>query len=161
MDSATFVVADATAMRALGAQLAPHLGPGAVVLLRGSLGAGKTTFAQGVAAALGVTAFVPSPSFVLEREYGLADGRRLIHLDFYRLESAAEVVDLGVADEWGSPDTIVLIEWPEHAGPVLPRDVIAVEIAVTDDVRHVTIRAAGEQSRAMLAGMLSADRVRG
>lgn len=147
-------------MRALGARLASCLGPGAVVLLRGCLGAGKTTFAQGVAAGLGVTTFVPSPSFVLEREYVLADGRRLVHLDFYRLGSAAEVLDLGVADDWGAADTIVLIEWPEHAAAVLPKDVIAVDIDLTDDVRQVTIRAAGQKSRAMLAGLLSADGVR-
>ncbi len=133
-------------MRALGARLATALEPGAVVLLRGPLGAGKTTLAQGIARQLGVAGRVSSPSFVLVRDYPLPDGRRLLHLDFYRLANADEVVDLGVADDLGAPDTIVLIEWPEHGGTAVPEDSVAIDIAIEGERRLLTIRGQGPQS---------------
>ncbi len=145
-----FVADDAAAMREFGVQLARILEPGAVVLLHGPLGAGKTVLAQGIAAGLGVPHGVSSPSFVLVREYSLAQGLRLLHMDFYRLASAVEVVDLGVVDDLGSPDTIALIEWPEHAGQAVPEDAILIRIEVQDDRRQLAIRGLGPRSRQMV-----------
>src|SRR3954454_6191052 len=79
--------------RALGAALAAILRPGDVVVLEGDLGAGKTTFAQGVGRALGIDEPVVSPTFTIVREY---DCRvPLAHVDVYRLESLGELHDLG------------------------------------------------------------------
>lgn len=112
---------------ALGERLGAAIEPGAVVLLRGDLGAGKTTFVRGLARGLGVDpAEVTSPTFVLINEYR---GRlTLHHVDLYRIEGAA-VDDLGLeelADDGGA----VVIEWAER----LPRPVPgAVRISITDE----------------------------
>ncbi|MEI6511585.1 MAG: tRNA (adenosine(37)-N6)-threonylcarbamoyltransferase complex ATPase subunit type 1 TsaE [Candidatus Uhrbacteria bacterium] len=97
--------------QAIAAQLAATLRGGETIALIGDLGAGKTTFAQGFCAALGVTATVTSPTFAIMNVY---EGRfRVVHLDLYRLKSAREIAALGLEEYLGQPDTVALIEWPE------------------------------------------------
>lgn len=104
--------------RIIGAALAPTLLPGDVVSLSGDLGAGKTAFVQGLAAALGVARPVTSPTFTIVHEY---EGRYPIaHLDVYRLNSFQEVLDLGF-EEYMDGGSIVLVEWGEAIAPLLPR----------------------------------------
>jgi tRNA threonylcarbamoyladenosine biosynthesis protein TsaE len=104
--------------RILGAALAPILLPGDVVSLNGDLGAGKTVFVQGVAAALGVQARVTSPTFTIVHEY---EARYpIVHLDVYRLNSFQEVIDLGF-EELLDPQAILLVEWGRAVSPLLPR----------------------------------------
>jgi tRNA threonylcarbamoyladenosine biosynthesis protein TsaE len=104
--------------RIVGAALAPTLLPGDVVSLSGDLGAGKTAFVQGLAAALGVTRQVTSPTFTIVHEY---QGRfPIAHLDVYRLDSFQEVLDLGF-EEYMDGGSIVLVEWGEAIAPLLPR----------------------------------------
>lgn len=109
-----------------------------VVLLTGELGAGKTVFAKGVAAGAGVTNTdrVSSPSFTLVNIY---EGRhRVFHIDLYRLEREAEILDLGWEDFLG--EGIVLVEWAEKLTP--PLDGIRVRIEVVGDYeRRITIGA--------------------
>jgi tRNA threonylcarbamoyladenosine biosynthesis protein TsaE len=97
-------------MEALGARIAVELRAGDLVTLNGELGAGKTTFTRGLGAALGVRGAVTSPTFVLARthprEAGI-DGPPLVHVDAYRLATAAELDDLDI-DFAGS---IVVVEW--------------------------------------------------
>jgi tRNA threonylcarbamoyladenosine biosynthesis protein TsaE len=102
---------------ALGAALAELLRPGVVVALEGGLGSGKTCFVRGLARVLAPEAAVHSPTFTLVNEYG--PGPALIHADFYRLESPAEVADLGYAELFGGT-AVCAIEWAERAGPLLP-----------------------------------------
>ena len=105
--------ASADATRALAGRLAPLSRAGDVVLLVGDLGAGKTVFAQGFAAALGVDGPVTSPTFALVRHYRCgraAPCRTLIHADVYRTESLAEVADLALA-ELVEEDAVALVEW--------------------------------------------------
>lgn len=113
--------------RAVGSALAAVLRPGDVVLLTGDLGAGKTTFAQGVAAGLGVAEPVTSPTFVLLRPYecgpphtaGNPTGvRRLLHADLYRLEHTTEVSDLALG-ELVEDEAAALVEWGDVAAPLL------------------------------------------
>ena len=111
--------------RILGAALAPVLLPGDVLSLTGDLGAGKTTFVQGMASALGVTERVTSPTFTILHEY---HGRFPVsHLDVYRLDSYQEVIDLGF-EELLDPSSILVIEWGEAVGPLLPRRFLEVEL---------------------------------
>jgi tRNA threonylcarbamoyladenosine biosynthesis protein TsaE len=101
---------------------------GLLVVLSGPLGAGKTLFAKGVAEGLGVAPeTVTSPTFGICSEYALADGRRLAHLDCYRLESAIELENAGFLDLLVA-GTIILIEWGERFRDALPADRLEVEI---------------------------------
>ena len=99
----------------LGRQLAPQ----SIVALEGELGAGKTTFAQAVARGLGVLAPASSPTYGLVHRY---EGRRgpVFHLDCYRLKRPDEAADLDWETLLAEGDA-VLVEWPERAGPWLPR----------------------------------------
>jgi len=86
--------------------------------LRGELGAGKTTLAQGLLRALGVTDSVRSPTYSLFETYTVAQGSA-IHADLYRLQGADELEQIGLRDEY-RPGVLLLIEWPERAGGALP-----------------------------------------
>jgi tRNA threonylcarbamoyladenosine biosynthesis protein TsaE len=101
------VIPDADAMEALGARLAPLLRAGDLILLDGELGAGKTTLTRGLGAALGTREPITSPTFVLAREHPTASGPPLVHVDAYRLATAAEVEDLDL--DWDH--AIVVVEW--------------------------------------------------
>ena len=105
---------------------------GGVIALYGALGAGKTTLMQGLAAALGVTQPVTSPTFALVLEYPLPDGRRFVHMDLYRLADASELDALGF-EEYIEADAVIAIEWAERAGALLPATALRVEIGVADD----------------------------
>ncbi|MGH9038703.1 MAG: tRNA (adenosine(37)-N6)-threonylcarbamoyltransferase complex ATPase subunit type 1 TsaE [Acidimicrobiia bacterium] len=143
--------------RELGARLAEALlRPGDLVVLAGSLGSGKTAFAQGVARGLGVTGPVVSPTFTIVREY---QGRMpLTHVDIYRLERVQELHDLGF-DEM-LDDRVTLVEWGDAAGPVLPADRLEVRLEMTGDEeeREIRISAHGEswQGRSRRLGELLA-----
>ena len=104
---------DLAATQALGARIAGGLRPGDVVALSGGLGAGKTTLARAIIAALGHAGEVPSPTFTIIETY---DGLRLplVHADFYRLEDPREADELGLDDYRAG--AALIAEWPENAG---------------------------------------------
>lgn len=106
------------AMEALGREVAATMGPGSVIALTGGLGAGKTHWTKGLVAGIGSPADVTSPTFGLLHEYF---GGRLpvFHLDFYRLESAAELVALGW-DELLEEDGVIVAEWADKFPELLP-----------------------------------------
>lgn len=112
--------------RAWAAAWRDRLRPGDVVALRGDLGAGKTCFVQGLAAALGVTEPVSSPTYTLVHEYQ-GENMTLYHIDLYRLHSAEEALDLGL-DEYLDGQGITLIEWADRAEAVLPARTIHVTL---------------------------------
>ncbi len=106
---------DLAATDALAKRIATLLHPGDVIALSGGLGAGKTTLARAIIAALGYDAEVPSPSFAIIEVYDPPALRlRVVHADFYRLEDPAEVEELGLEDY--RADAVLIAEWPEHAG---------------------------------------------
>jgi tRNA threonylcarbamoyladenosine biosynthesis protein TsaE len=106
---------DLAAMERLGAAIAAALRPGDVVALSGGLGAGKTTLARAVIAALGHRGEVPSPTFAILEVYAPPAVRLpLVHADFYRLEDPAEAEELGLDDYRAG--AALLAEWPEQAG---------------------------------------------
>jgi tRNA threonylcarbamoyladenosine biosynthesis protein TsaE len=115
---------------------------GDLILLAGDLGAGKTTFAQGFGAALGVADPITSPTFTLVSQYS---GRlELNHLDVYRLDQAEEVLDLGLA-EMLDEHAVTLIEWGDTVIPVLPADYLEVRLRMGegDDDRVIEIQSVG------------------
>lgn len=102
-------------------KFAKNLQGGDVVLLYGNLGAGKTTFVQGLAKGLGITHRIISPTFIILRTYQFVKGN-FYHVDLYRLGREKEIEDIGLLDLIGKPENIVVIEWPEKLGKLLPKD---------------------------------------
>lgn len=105
---------------ALAKRLAPELKAGDIICLEGDLGAGKTTFTQGLAAALGVKGRVNSPTFCLVQEHA-SETVLLVHMDLYRLVSEEDVLAIGWED-YLARGAIMVIEWPERAGSLVPPD---------------------------------------
>jgi tRNA threonylcarbamoyladenosine biosynthesis protein TsaE len=154
--------------QSLAAAIAPLCTAGDVLLLAGDLGAGKTTFAQGFGAGLGITEVMTSPTFTLVRRYELAPpaatgvsggsdapvgpgapGRpvdTLLHADMYRLDHLHEIVDLGLG-ELVEDGGVALVEWGEAAEPVLGEESLSVRLEPADDDdghRLITLRTDGE-----------------
>lgn len=122
--------------RALARALAEVLEPGDVVLLCGTLGAGKTEFAKGLAEGLGVKETVVSPTFTLTREY---EGRLpLLHVDVYRLDHAHEFLDLGLEHDVDADEAVTVIEWGDVAEALVPSDHLLVRIGIDPDASPET-----------------------
>jgi tRNA threonylcarbamoyladenosine biosynthesis protein TsaE len=127
---------------AVGRAVAGVLRPGDVVLLTGDLGAGKTALAKSIAAGLGVTEPVVSPTFTIVREY---EGRiPLVHVDVYRLDHPNDAQDLAL-DELLDEGRVVLVEWGERISASLPADRLEVLLAAgpSDDARDLTVEPRG------------------
>ena len=151
----TIEVDSPAATKDVAARLSTCCRSGDTLLLVGDLGAGKTAFAQGFAAALGVEGPVTSPTFTLVRQYrcGAASPiELLIHADVYRTESLSEVVDLALS-ELVEERAVALVEWGDKAAPALGDDVLEVSLAQPDatattspDARTIVITGRGEWS---------------
>ncbi len=150
--SITLLSPDPQITRQLGYRLGTLLQPGDLICLQGDLGAGKTTFVQGVAAGWGAIDEVSSPTFVLVNRYRRADGAALHHLDTYRLASLpeAEELDLDSMLAQGA----LLIEWADRIVPILPQDRLWLHLEYQDETsRRITLTAQGGRSLALLAQM--------
>lgn len=137
--------------RALGRMLGRLLQPGDVVALSGPLAAGKTRFVQGIAAGLGITRPVTSPTFILMNVYHAADGRILCHVDCYRMsDPVQEGYDMGL-DQQVRGEEICVIEWAERVASLLPEDHLWVEMNIVgDEKRELRFVARGPRSTARL-----------
>ena len=122
-----------------GYELGKKLRKGDVISLRGSLGAGKTVLAKGIAKALSINEAIVSPTFTIVQEYD--EGTMpMFHLDLYRLSGDDEFESMG-GEEFLSPDGITLIEWSEKIEDMLPEDTIYIEITINDDLsREIDIK---------------------
>jgi len=127
--------------KAFAGAFAKRLKPGTVLAFYGPLGAGKTCFIQGLAAALGVTQAVTSPTYTLINEYKCDPP--LYHIDLYRVHSEDEAFDLGL-DEYLYGNGITAIEWSERVPDLLPQDTIHIHLEMTDDEEQRVIRIEGE-----------------
>lgn len=121
--------------------LSPREDGATLITLSGELGAGKTSFVQGVARALGITDSVTSPTFVLEKVYELLEKNstgftRLVHIDAYRLEGSGALAPLGFADLMREPKNLVMLEWPERVSDALPVRACAIAFVVESDGTH-------------------------
>src|SRR5256712_13996836 len=110
----------ADALNRFGEALGRELVAPVVIGLSGELGTGKTTFVQAICRGLGARGLATSPTYALVHQYRTLQGRPVYHVDCYRLRSPAEAQDLGF-DDMVRDEAIVLIEWPERAGPWTPR----------------------------------------
>lgn len=124
-------VASLADTHAVAAAIAALARPGDTIVLAGEMGAGKTAFAQGFGAALGVTEPITSPTFTLVHSYPLGPRRTLHHADLYRLDSTADVADLAL-DELAEFGGIVLVEWGDVVGGLGEH----LEVRLTIDSAH-------------------------
>jgi tRNA threonylcarbamoyladenosine biosynthesis protein TsaE len=147
--------AGADGTRAIGAAVAHLLRPGDVVLLVGSLGAGKTTLVQGLVAAIGGDQAATSPTFTLVHTYRTTPP--VTHVDLWRLEHLQEVVDLAL-EETLDAGGVVLAEWGEAAEPLYGADALVVTLdwGTADDERTITVDARGPSWASRQAGLSEA-----
>ncbi|MDQ5976646.1 MAG: tRNA threonylcarbamoyladenosine biosynthesis protein TsaE [Patescibacteria group bacterium] len=132
--------------RLLGRDFGNTLSPGTLICFRGDLGAGKTTFIQGMLAVLGARPPFVSPTFILMKEYDLdtptANGiRRVYHADAYRMERAEDFEKIGFTEWCADPEGIVLLEWPERIEALLSNTRIDITLSLkTGSDTHREIR---------------------
>jgi len=122
---------DRAATEAFGARLATLVEPGDIVTLTGPLGAGKTSIARGLLAALGLAGEAPSPSFAIVQPYAPPEVRMpVLHVDLYRIEDPDEIEELGLDEALA--DSLLIVEWPERAPGLWP-DALALSLTIESD----------------------------
>ncbi|MGE5777322.1 MAG: tRNA (adenosine(37)-N6)-threonylcarbamoyltransferase complex ATPase subunit type 1 TsaE, partial [Chloroflexota bacterium] len=130
--------------RRIGTHLGGALQAGDVICLQGDLGAGKTTFVQGVAQGWGSRDAVSSPTFILVNMYRREDETRLFHMDAYRLDSAPEAEELDF--ETMLAQGPLLIEWPERIDGLIPDERLWINLEYVDDEeREMNFKATGKR----------------
>ena len=153
----TIVTNNSQETLALGEKIAREVKDGGIVCLYGELGSGKTTFTQGIAKALGIGQYVNSPSFLIMRTYELPAKNEerqpnadrpldekltgFYHVDLYRLESEREIEDIGLPEILEDSRSIVVIEWAEKLGNLLPQKRIDLHFQYIDEEkRKITLK---------------------
>ncbi len=132
------------ALQEEAARFARTIGPredhATLITLAGELGAGKTSFTQGMARALGIAEPVTSPTFVLEKAYELAGQpfARLVHIDAYRLEGEKSLAPLGFQELYAAPSNLIVLEWPDLVASQLPKADICIALKVRGDGRIIS-----------------------
>ncbi|MBQ4087983.1 MAG: tRNA (adenosine(37)-N6)-threonylcarbamoyltransferase complex ATPase subunit type 1 TsaE [Clostridia bacterium] len=114
-----YISAGADDTQRIAAEIAGTISPGAVLCLRGEMGAGKTVFTTGLCRALGVSDYVTSPTFTVVNEYD-GDAFRVYHFDMYRIEEEDELLEIGF-EEYVSAGGVCVIEWPQNVEGALPK----------------------------------------
>ena len=137
--SVTEVLGQALARTLSDAMRSGAAAGGAVLYLQGDLGAGKTTCARSLLRALGVAGLIRSPTYTLVENYELA-GLTCIHVDLYRLQTRAEIEELGLRDLVG-PGCLLLVEWPERGGAELPPADLELALNYAGDGRQARLTA--------------------
>ena len=123
------ILEDEQATSDFGGRLASALQPGDVITLSGPLGVGKTALARGMLGALGHNGEVPSPSFAIVQPYEELD-LPVWHVDLFRIEDCSELDELGLE---AADKGVLLVEWPEHAGPKIWPRALALSLEVLED----------------------------
>ncbi len=114
---------------------------GGIITLTGELAAGKTTFTQGFAKALGITDKIISPTFVLIRQHPIPNSKKwLFHIDLYRLSDNPNIKELGLQELFDNPNAIILIEWAEKISNQLPKNITKITFEKTGESdRKITV----------------------
>ncbi|MBI5297211.1 MAG: tRNA (adenosine(37)-N6)-threonylcarbamoyltransferase complex ATPase subunit type 1 TsaE [Chloroflexi bacterium] len=135
--------------RRVGMRLGAALRPGDVICLQGDLGAGKTTFVQGLAQGWGTLDAVSSPTFIIVNLYRRADGAQLFHMDAYRLDSLSEAEELDMESMLAQGP--LLIEWPERIQGLIPPNRIWLEMEyLAEEQRKMRFKSQGKRYDALL-----------
>jgi tRNA threonylcarbamoyladenosine biosynthesis protein TsaE len=138
--------------RRIGMRLGSEINAGDAICLQGNLGAGKTTFVQGLAQGWGSLDSVSSPTFILVNVYRRANGDQLFHLDAYRLESIPEAEELDLDSMLA--EGALIIEWPERLDGLIPRERLWINLDhVEDEQRQMRFNANGERYDDLLDGI--------
>ena len=141
---------------ALAASFAQSLKGGEIIFLRGPIGAGKTVFVKGVAAAMGLKSSPTSASFSLMKEYKNKQ-RRLFHIDLFRLEEG-EVFNLGFEEMLEDEKAVILAEWPDPIRHMLPSDRLEMDFILKEgDERVISLQSFGRVSDALLEALCKAE----
>ncbi|OYY72355.1 MAG: tRNA (adenosine(37)-N6)-threonylcarbamoyltransferase complex ATPase subunit type 1 TsaE [Sphingomonas sp. 28-63-12] len=126
------LLTDPAASDRFGAALAALVMPGDVITLAGPLGAGKTSIARGLLAALGLVGEAPSPSFAIVQPYAPPDTRLpVLHVDLYRIDDPAEINELGLDES--VEEQLLIVEWPERAPPDYWPHALAISLSMAPD----------------------------
>ena len=115
-----------------------NMGNRKVFAFYGEMGAGKTTFIKAICGALGVTETITSPTFAIVNEYEKEEGEPIFHFDFYRIKDIDEAYDFGYEDYFYSGN-ICFIEWPQLVEPLLPENVVKVQIVIEDNEQRIIL----------------------
>jgi tRNA threonylcarbamoyladenosine biosynthesis protein TsaE len=135
--------------RRIGMRLGNVLKKGDVLCLQGDLGAGKTTFVQGIAQGWGSLDSVSSPTFIIVNMYRRTDGAELFHLDTYRLESQPEAEELDLDSMLN--EGVLIVEWPERLGNLIPDERLWIKFDhVSDEQRLMSFNANGSRYQGLL-----------
>ncbi len=138
--------------RRIGMRLGNTLQTGDIICLQGDLGAGKTTFVQGVAQGWGSLDSVSSPTFILVNIYRRADEKKLFHMDAYRLDSAPEAEELDLDSMLA--EGALLVEWPERMNSLIPRERIWVDFEyLAEEQRKMRFVSKGGRYDALLESL--------
>lgn len=147
------LIANEAEMRQFGANIASLLHGGEIIELVGDLGSGKTTFVKGLASGLGISEDVQSPTYTLSREYEVNDNLKLVHYDFYRLESPGIMAD-DIHENAGRPGVITVVEWAGIVQDFLPIDRLTISIvAPTESTRRLLIESHGIKSMGIMKNL--------
>ena len=141
---------------ALAARFARVLKGGEIIFLRGPIGAGKTVFVKGLAAALGLKSSPTSASFSLMKKYHNKQ-RRLFHIDLFRL-AEGEVFNLGFEEMLQDEKAIILAEWPDPLARMLPSDKLEMDfVLLSGNKREIKLRFSGPVSRTLAEELCKTD----
>jgi len=139
----TLTTNNLTQTQELAKNLAPTFSPGTILTLYGNLGAGKTTFVQGLAKGLGIEKRIISPTFVIVRAYEIKGKavKKFYHIDLYRVESKNELENLGIPEILDDKEVIVAIEWAEKLEDLLPKKRVEIYLEdIGEDKREISVK---------------------
>jgi len=149
LETRQLFLADEKQQTALAANAARHLKTSFIMLLKGDLGVGKTTFARGFIQASGFDGVVKSPTYTLVEPYPISENRMCYHFDLYRLADAEELEFTGARDYFNEND-VCLLEWPEKAEGFLPPADWVCEFSHLNEGRNLTISALSDKGKKLM-----------
>jgi len=147
-------LADESQQIALAQKVAQHLKSSFVLLLKGDLGVGKTTFARGFVHASGFDGIVKSPTYTLVEPYPIDNDRTCYHFDLYRLADPEELEFIGARDYFNDND-VCLVEWPEKADGYLPEADWICEFSHHESGRNLTVSAITDKGKKLMLQVFS------
>lgn len=139
----TYQTNSAEETQKIASTIAEKFRHGGIIALFGPLGAGKTTFTSGFAQGLGIKARLISPTFILMRQYEIPGNLqgKLFHIDLYRLDNVKDIESLGLSEIFTNPHNIVLIEWADKLGNLLPKEAVKIRLKpLSENGREIEVK---------------------